>query len=77
LFKTLFVAAAASHRPTDIMRFNMKLAIVGSRDITEIDVGAYLPSGVTETVPGGAKGVDTLARGYAMKHSKRVTLIRV
>ena len=43
----------------------MKLAIVGSRGITKIDVAPYIPCGVTEIVSGGARGVDTLAREYA------------
>ena len=45
----------------------MKLAIVGSRGITNIDVAPYIPSGVTEIVSGGARGVDTLAREYAAR----------
>ena len=47
------------------MRSDMKLAIVGSRGITKIDIAPYIPSGVTEIVSGGARGVDTLAREYA------------
>lgn len=43
----------------------MKLAIIGSRGITNIDIESHIPSGVTEIVSGGAKGVDTLAREYA------------
>ena len=55
------------------MRFNMKLAIIGSRNITEIDIAKYIPSGVTEIVSGGAKGVDTLAKEYALKNGIKLT----
>ena len=40
----------------------MKLTIIGSRSITSIDIAKYIPEGVTETISGGAKGVDTLAK---------------
>ena len=43
----------------------MKLAIVGSRNVKDIVIGAYMPDDVTEIVSGGAKGVDTLAMEYA------------
>ena len=48
----------------------MKLAIVGSRKIKEILIDDYIPKGVTEIVLGGAKGIDLLAREYAMKKDK-------
>ena len=51
----------------------MKLAIIGSRNITNIDIEKYLPEGVTEIVSGGAKGVDTLAKEYAKKHNIKYT----
>ena len=41
----------------------MKLAIIGSRTITEIDLAQYIQSEITEIVSGGASGVDT-AVGY-------------
>ena len=43
----------------------MKLAIIGSRNIIEISIKEYIPSGVTEIVSGGARGVDTLAKNFA------------
>lgn len=43
----------------------MKLAIIGSRQITRIHIDPYIPAGVTEIVSGGAKGIDTLAKDYA------------
>ena len=43
----------------------MKLAIVGSRKLTQMTIDDYLPEGVTEIVSGGARGVDTLAKELA------------
>ena len=51
----------------------MKLAIVGSRDITNIDIEKYIPDGVTEIVSGGAKGIDTLAKQYAIDNNIKYT----
>ena len=44
----------------------MKVAIVGSRCISNIDISQYL-SDCDEIVSGGAKGVDTLAEKYAIE----------
>ncbi|WP_317855478.1 hypothetical protein [Chakrabartyella piscis] len=54
----------------------MKLAIIGSRTITNIDIAPYIPEGVTEIISGGAKGVDTLAEAYADKHRLSKHIIR-
>ena len=43
----------------------MKLAIIGSRNLTDIVIDEYIPDGVTEIVSGGAKGIDTIAREFA------------
>lgn len=43
----------------------MKLAIVGSRNIGNIDIGQYIQQEPTEIISGGAKGIDTLAAQYA------------
>ena len=51
----------------------MKLAIIGSRGLWVEDVGAFLPPGVTELVSGGAKGIDTCAREYALSHGLKLT----
>lgn len=47
----------------------MKVAVVGSRTITHITIGEYMPDDVTEIVSGGAKGIDTLAKEYAKKRN--------
>lgn len=54
----------------------MKLAIIGSRSITDISIEKFIDDyideytkknseGITEIVSGGAKGIDTLARELA------------
>lgn len=46
----------------------MKVAILGSRNITNIDIGKYLIDDITEIISGGASGVDQLAKEYALKN---------
>lgn len=46
----------------------MKVAVIGSRGLSVGDLGRYLPENTTEIVSGGAKGVDTSAREYALSH---------
>lgn len=43
----------------------MKVAVIGSRNLTITNLEMYLPENVTEIVSGGAKGIDTCAREYA------------
>ncbi len=51
----------------------MKVAVIGSRNLTVEDLGKYLPEGTTEIVSGGAKGVDTCARKYACENELKLT----
>ena len=51
----------------------MKIAVVGSKGLKVNDLGRYLPSGVTEIVSGGARGIDTCAREYAEKNRIKLT----
>ena len=51
----------------------MKVAVVGSRNLWVDDLGKYLPDGVTEIISGGARGVDTCAREYAIAHGIKLT----
>lgn len=44
----------------------MCIAIIGSRTLSIPDLGIYLPKDTTEIISGGAKGVDTSAREYAL-----------
>ena len=53
----------------------MKVAVVGSRSITNISLEDYIGKEVTEIVSGGAVGVDTLAAEYARAHGLRLTEI--
>ena len=46
----------------------MKLLIIGSRNIDNIDISPHIPKGVSLIISGGASGVDTLAEQYADKH---------
>ena len=43
----------------------MKLAIIGSRSLSHIELENYIPEGVSEIVSGGAKGIDAIARDFA------------
>ena len=43
----------------------MRVAVIGSRSITAVNLQKYLPQGTTQIVSGGARGVDTCARNYA------------
>ena len=51
----------------------MKIAIIGSRNLTVENLEKYLPLGVTEIVSGGAKGIDTCARDYAHQRGLKLT----
>ena len=51
----------------------MKVAVIGSRGLTINDLGKYLPENTTEIVSGGAKGIDTCARNYALSHDLKLT----
>ena len=54
----------------------MKVAVVGSRGLYIRDLGRYLPPDTSEIVSGGAAGVDTSARDYAIAHGLRLTEFR-
>ena len=51
----------------------MKVAVIGSRNLTVSNLGTYLPEGTTEIVSGGAAGVDACAREYAQRHGLKLT----
>ena len=51
----------------------MKVAVIGSRGLSIDDLGKYLPPDTTEIVSGGARGVDTSARTYALSHGIKLT----
>ena len=51
----------------------MKVAIIGSRNLKVNNIGEYLPKDVTEIVSGGAKGIDTCVKIYALKNNIKLT----
>ena len=51
----------------------MKVAVVGSRNLTINNLGDYLPKDTTEIVSGCARGIDRCARMYANTHNIRMT----
>ena len=52
----------------------MKLAIIGSRSLTNIVLDKYISCGVEELVSGGAVGVDSCAAEYAKNKGLRLTV---
>ena len=51
----------------------MKLAVIGSRNLTSVDLESYLSKEVNEIVSGGAVGVDTCAAEYASREGLKLT----
>lgn len=51
----------------------MKLAIIGSRSLTINNLGDYIPENTVEIISGGAKGIDSCAKMFALKHSLKYT----
>ena len=52
----------------------MKVAVIGSRGLTIAeDLGQLMPEGVTEIVSGGARGIDTCAKEYALANGLKLT----
>ena len=51
----------------------MKVAIIGSRSIKEVDFEKYLAQACDEIVSGGARGVDRCAAVYARERGIKLT----
>ncbi|MGN1090332.1 MAG: hypothetical protein ACI4Q6_08030 [Huintestinicola sp.] len=51
----------------------MKVAVIGSRGLNVSNLGDYLPEDTTEIISGGAKGVDSCAREYALSRDIKIT----
>ena len=51
----------------------LKTAVIGSRSLTVDNLEEYLPCGTCEIVSGGAKGIDTCAHDYAVRHGLMLT----
>ena len=54
----------------------MRVAVIGSRTLTVHNLADYLPKDTTELISGGAKGVDTSARNYALANQLPLTELR-
>ena len=51
----------------------MKIAIIGSRSLKIESFKKYIPDNTTEIVSGGAKGIDSCAREYALVNNIKLT----
>ena len=51
----------------------MKVAIIGSRNLTVDDLTPFLPKSTTEIVSGGAKGIDQCAARCAYENNIKLT----
>lgn len=51
----------------------MKVAIIGSRQLEIENLSEYIPLTTTEIVSGGAKGIDTYAKKYAISANIKLT----
>ena len=51
----------------------MKVSVIGSRGLTVDNLEKYLPEDTTEIISGGARGIDTCARNYALTHNIKLT----
>lgn len=51
----------------------MKVAVIGSRELSVENLEDYLPDNVTEIVSGGAKGIDACAVAYAARKKIKLT----
>lgn len=54
----------------------MKVAIVGSRSLINVEISKYIPENVTEIISGGAIGIDTLAEEVTDKRKISKSIIR-
>ncbi len=52
--------------------FIIKVAVIGSRNLSVRNLKNYLPGEVTEIVSGGARGIDTCARNYAFENNLKL-----
>ena len=53
----------------------MKVAVIGSRNLIVKNIGEYLPENIDEIISGGAKGIDTCAKNFAIANKIKLTEI--
>ena len=53
----------------------MKIAVIGSRNISDVKIESYIPRECTEIISGGAVGVDKCAAEFAESNSIKLTEI--
>lgn len=51
----------------------MKVAVIGSRNLNVMELHLYLPKNTTEIVSGGARGIDSCAKNYAINNNIKLT----
>ena len=51
----------------------MKVAIIGSRSLVIDNLESYLPGEITEIISGGARGIDTCAKEFAITNKIKYT----
>ena len=54
----------------------MKVAIIGTRSLINVEISKYIPENVTEIISVGAIGIDTLAEEVADKRRISKSIIR-
>ena len=52
----------------------MKVAVVGSRSLSDVKIDEYIPENTEEIVSGGAVGADNCAAEYARRRGIRLTV---
>ena len=56
--------------------FVIKVAVIGSRSIKNINISKHIPFGVDAIISGGAIGVDALSEEYADKNNIKKIIIK-
>lgn len=54
----------------------MKVAIIGSRNLVNVEISKYIPENTAEIISGGARGIDTLAEEWADKNGISKIIIK-
>ena len=54
----------------------MKVAIIGSRNLVNVEISKYIPENTAEIISGGARGINTLAEAWADKNGISKIIIK-